>query len=64
VRGFSEALALFRAQRWDEASAAFTALLERHPGDGPSGLYVARCRAFAASPPPANWAGVTVMDTK
>ena len=64
VRAFTEALALFRARRWDEAAAAFASLLEKYPDDGPSRLYVKRSHAFAASPPPAEWIGVTVMETK
>ncbi|MFN2425605.1 MAG: CHASE2 domain-containing protein [Candidatus Binatia bacterium] len=64
VRAFADALALFRARRWDAASAAFAVLLEAHPEDGPSRLYMKRCRMYSESPPPADWAGVTVMDTK
>ena len=64
VRGFTEALAMFRARRWDEAAAAFAALLEAHPEDGPSRVYVKRSQAFAASPPGPEWAGVNVMETK
>ncbi len=61
---FEAALALFRARRWEDASAAFSSILELRPEDGPSLLYVERCDAFAASPPPADWDGVTVMETK
>lgn len=64
VRGFGEALAMFRARRWEEAEAAFAALLEAHPDDGPSRVYVKRCHAFVASPPGPDWAGVNVMETK
>jgi adenylate cyclase len=64
IAGFESALATFRERRWAEAEAAFAALLERFPGDGPSKLYVKRCRAFAAEPPPADRVGVTVMETK
>ena len=55
---------LFRARRWDEAAAAFAALLEAHPEDGPSRIYVKRSQAFAANPPGPDWAGVNVMETK
>jgi len=64
IADFGKALAMFRERRWAEAEAACAALLEQHPGDGPSTLYAKRCRAFAAAPPPADWAGVTVMETK
>ena len=61
---FEDALALFRNQRWEEAEAAFETLLQDYPGDGPSNVYAARCRRFAATPPPEGWAGLTVMETK
>ena len=64
VSGFEAALAMFRGRRWAEAEAAFEALMQQFPGDGPCRTYLKRCRAFAATPPPADWAGVTVMETK
>ncbi|HEY2773230.1 MAG TPA: adenylate/guanylate cyclase domain-containing protein [Candidatus Binatia bacterium] len=64
VTHFATALGLFRKREWARAEAAFMALLEAYPGDGPSNLYVKRCRIFASDPPPADWAGVTVMETK
>jgi adenylate cyclase len=64
VDAFREALALFRGQRWQEAFDAFSALLVRYPDDGPTQLYVKRSRNFVEAPPPADWAGITVMETK
>lgn len=64
LESFGAALSLFRAQKWQDALDAFTALLERHPGDGPTELYVKRLRNFVEFPPPADWAGITVMETK
>ena len=34
------------------------------PEDGPSRLYLERCRKMAAEPPGREWDGVTVMETK
>jgi adenylate cyclase len=64
VMRFQRALAMFRERRWTEAEIAFQSLLESYPNDGPSRLYVARCRAFRKSPPPEDWGGVMVMETK
>ncbi|HXC51115.1 MAG TPA: adenylate/guanylate cyclase domain-containing protein [Candidatus Limnocylindrales bacterium] len=64
IARFDAALALFRARRFPEAESAFATVLEKYPEDGPSRLYISRCRIFAASPPPENWGGVTVMETK
>ncbi len=60
---FHEALAAYRAQRWDEASAAFAALAEARD-DHPSKIYVERCKDMRESPPGADWDGVFKMKTK
>jgi adenylate cyclase len=64
VDSFTEALALFRGMRWQDALDAFSALLARYPDDGPTQLYVKRARNFVEAPPPADWPGITVMETK
>lgn len=61
---YNQGLALYREQRWDEASANFRKALLYNNDDGPSMLYLKRCKAFKQSPPPANWDGVFVMKTK
>ena len=61
---FNAAIETYRQQRWEEARAMFRAILDENPGDGPSRLYLARCQAMQATPPPPNWDGVTVMETK
>jgi len=55
---FSRGLALYRARDWRAAATAFHGALKAHPGDRPSQLYVARCEAYSADPPPADWDGV------
>jgi len=64
IARFEAALELFRGRNWQEAEAAFAALLEAYPGDGPSKTYIGRCRRFAAEPPPEDWGGITKMETK
>jgi len=61
---FAAGLAAYRQRRWDEAEACFAEILRARPDDGPSRLYVERCRAMRAAPPDADWEGVTVMETK
>lgn len=61
---FEAALELYRNRKFSEARTGFETLLQRFPGDRPCELYIERCESFLASPPPADWAGVTVMDTK
>jgi adenylate cyclase len=63
IEEFGMVLAHYRAQRWHDALD----ILNRLERDDPRALYrlylerIARCRAF---PPPANWDGVFVFETK
>jgi class 3 adenylate cyclase len=61
---YAEALAAYRAARWDEAKAAFNAALEISPGDGPSLALLARIDQLAANPPLAGWDGSWQMEHK
>ncbi|MBI4517219.1 MAG: adenylate/guanylate cyclase domain-containing protein [Deltaproteobacteria bacterium] len=64
ITRFESGLRAYREQRWQEAAAAFSAVLEERPGDGPARLYLGRARAMVESPPPPDWDGVTVMEVK
>jgi len=57
-RDFSEALATYRARKWDEAEKMFISLLAAFPEDRPSKIYLERCQFFKASPAQENWDGV------
>jgi adenylate cyclase len=59
-----EALAAYRARRWDEAIRGFQAVLASRPGDGPAALMIRRATAFRAEPPPDDWDGVYRLDSK
>jgi adenylate cyclase len=48
---FGAALRLFAEARWPEAHAAFAALAEDHPRDGPTRFYEKTCRIYLADPP-------------
>ncbi|HYB98713.1 MAG TPA: adenylate/guanylate cyclase domain-containing protein [Candidatus Limnocylindrales bacterium] len=61
---FAEGVAAYRQRNFREAMATFGRVLDSHPDDRPSSMYVERCRAFLATPPPADWQGVTVMESK
>jgi adenylate cyclase len=64
VSGFEAGLSAYRAWHWEEAIQHFQQILDREPGDPPSQLYLQRCKAFMATPPPPNWDGVYAMQTK
>lgn len=61
---FAAALALYRERRFDEAADAFAAIVERHREDGPSAVYVERCRQHATDPPSAEWDGAHQLASK
>jgi adenylate cyclase len=64
VDRFHAALEAYKKQNWDGALAGFAALLGDFPGDGPTKLYLERCRLLKENPPPAEWDGVFTMTTK
>jgi adenylate cyclase len=61
---YHEAIELYRARRWPEALRLFDELGDEAPADGPTALYRRRTRALLAAPPPADWDGVFVAETK
>lgn len=61
---FASALALYRGRDFAGAGAAFAAILEGSPNDGPSKLYIKRCDDYLVEPPPLEWTGVYIAKTK
>jgi adenylate cyclase len=61
---FSNGLTLYRQKRWHDAMREFDEVLACHPKDKPAKLYIERCRHFIAEPPPEDWNGVWVMESK
>lgn len=61
---YAEGLAAYRAQRFDDARAAFNAALEAVPGDGPSRTLLGRIAQFEANPPGKGWDGAWRLDQK
>jgi adenylate cyclase len=54
IDAYNAALALYSARRFAEAERAFQRLAAE---DAVAALYLARCRAYQAAPPPADWDG-------
>ena len=65
ARRFAEALAIYRARKFDEARSVFAELQAAHPDDGAVATYVKRLedRAYLASLPP-DWDGAFVSKEK
>ncbi|MGQ9630233.1 MAG: adenylate/guanylate cyclase domain-containing protein [bacterium] len=61
---FRGGLELYKARSWDDALGAFRKVLSILPQDKPSRIYVERCQEFKRTPPPPDWDGVYVMQTK
>jgi len=61
---YHEAIDLYRHRQWAKALRMLDALSLEVPADGPVGLYRRRARALLAAPPPENWDGVFVAETK
>jgi len=54
---YGAALAHYRSQKWDEASAGFRRCLEIRAEDGPSFEMLTRITQFKKNPPPSTWNG-------
>ncbi len=61
---FKDALSAYRARKWDPAIRLFSECLAINPNDKPSKLYVERARLLKENPPPEDWSGIWVMETK
>jgi len=61
---FHKAIELFEERRWNDAGNGFLQTLKQFPDDGPSGLYLNRCRQYIKNAPSPDWDGVFNMDEK
>ena len=60
---YADALAFYRAARWDDARKAFAVALETVPGDGPSQTLLGRLDQFQAASP-TDWDGGWRLEQK
>lgn len=61
---FLKGIELYEERKWKEAEELLKKLLDTYPDDGPSKVYIERCRTYKSSPPPDDWDGVFIMKTK
>ncbi len=61
---FAEGRKSYKLMEFDAARESFVKALKVDPEDGPSKVYLARCKHYIDSPPPEDWDGVFVMTTK
>ncbi len=61
---FGGGLQAYRNRQWDFAIDLFQTILDSHPDDGPSRIFLERCRLYLVDEPQEDWDGVYVMTTK
>jgi tetratricopeptide (TPR) repeat protein len=61
---FAEGRRHYKLMNFEDALSSFERALEVDPEDGPSRVYAERCRYYIENPPPEDWDGVFVMQTK
>ena len=61
---FAEGRRQYKLLRFPEARDSFAKALAVDAEDGPSKVYLARCKHYLESPPAEDWDGVFVMKTK
>jgi adenylate cyclase len=61
---FQKGLDRYRRRDWSGAMDCFSRILDWHPGDRPSALYLDRCRHYLEDPPDDSWDGVWTMKEK
>ncbi len=54
----------YKKRDFQNAMGQFQKILDVIPDDGPSKLYIDRCKQYIAEPPPQDWDGVYTMTTK
>ncbi len=64
VSHYEKGLAFYKERRWKEALGSFVRALKIDIEDGPSKTYYKRCQAFAQTPPPESWDGVSNLSSK
>jgi len=61
---FKDGLAAYRARKWDAAIKLFSDCLTINPNDKPSKIYIERAQFLKQNPPPDDWSGVWIMESK
>jgi len=64
LKFYNEGLKKYKKGEFKEALLEFEKAIEIIPGDGPTELYIKRCKEYIAQPPPPEWDGVYTMITK
>jgi adenylate cyclase len=61
---FRDGLAQYRERKFERAAELFARVIAFNPADKAAKLYLERCALLQQTPPPADWAGVWIMESK
>lgn len=61
---FAQGRRFYKMMDFEKALKAFEEALAFDPTDGPTQVYIERCKFYLQNPPPEDWDGVFVMKTK
>jgi len=61
---FRNGISKYRQRKWAAARKLFEEILALNPDDRAAAMYVGRCDHFASNPPPDDWDGTFVMESK
>ena len=61
---FRNGLLCYRRRQWDKAAQLFEEVLALNPEDKAAHLYIDRCAMMADMPPPEDWDGTYIMESK
>ena len=64
LRLFAEGRRQYKLMDFNKAREFFESALALDKEDGPSKVYYYRCQHYTQNPPPEDWDGVFVMDSK
>lgn len=64
LENYNKGLSLYRERKFKDALESFKKVLDIRKEDGPSKLYIDRCKMLIKNPPPADWDGVFTMTSK
>ncbi len=64
LHDYEDAVVAFRESRFEAAEHLFRHALEQRPDDFLCGFYINCCKEYRKLPPPPDWGGVTVLDSK
>jgi adenylate cyclase len=64
ISAYEAASAALRARRWDDAISGFEHVIALRGVDSVSQLQIKRALQFKVSPPPSDWDGLIMMDSK